>query len=77
MGTKAAAKKNLSAKTRLTLPSWHGWAANKREKFKALDHHGCLACSGRVDLLPEIAILILVRKPALLVILSAAFEWFA
>jgi hypothetical protein len=46
---------NLSAKRRLALPSWHGWATNKQEEFEALDHHGCLACSGRVGLLSEIA----------------------
>ena len=40
---------------RLTLSSWHGWATKKREESEALDHHGCLACSGRVDLLSEIA----------------------
>jgi hypothetical protein len=48
-------KENLSAKRCLALPSWHGWATNKQEEFEALDHHGCLACPGRVDLLSEIA----------------------
>jgi hypothetical protein len=56
---------NLSAKRRLALLSWHGWATNKQEKFKALDHHGCLACSGRVDLLPEIAMKLIRRNQGL------------
>jgi len=41
---------------------WHGWATNKQEKFKALDHHGCLACSGRVDLLPGVAMKLITRN---------------
>ena len=49
-------RKPKRAKRRPALLSWHGWATNKQEEFEALDHHGCLACSGRVDLLPEIAI---------------------
>jgi hypothetical protein len=61
----AAKKGNLSVKGRLGLLSWHGWATNKQEKLKALDHHGCLACPGRVDLLPGIAIKLIRRNQGL------------